>query len=490
MTRRDKDGNSVSAWESTDGIPWDRDLIGLFAKNQIRVFAAMPVLATVFATVSLQWTTPLLAASWLLSALICQFIQFRMCRSYEANPAEHYPSEWVGMLAASEFLIGACWSAPVFLFWADSNQLAQIYLIASIMSVVAVRIIIAANFMPVVLAGTGFMTFNVAICCMLDGGPVSLGLGAMAVVLEIIFIQLAVRLQQTARDMLIFRSQREHLIDELKLERASAEAAMLRAEEANKAKSQFLASMSHELRTPLNAIMGFSEIMGTELFGKIGIDAYKNYANDIHHSGHYLLGLVNDILDLSKIEAGRKEMNEAPLALPTLLEDAIHVVQSAAREKRQVIVRAIDPTLPKLYADGRAVTQMVLNLLGNALKFTPESGRIDLSAKRLSSGELLIAVRDNGPGIPAEELGELKTAFTRGSYARRKAIDGAGLGLSIVKGLAAQHGAAFEICSAPGIGTEVKLLFPASRVLSGPRGEIIAAPEVTSSQRKLIALTG
>jgi two-component system, cell cycle sensor histidine kinase PleC len=483
---------ALSVWEDSSGIPWERDLVALFVKNQIKVIAAMPVLAALCALVSLQWTTPFHALAWFLAAITCQAMQFHLCRRYQAEaPGKSHHSEWIGMFAASEFLIGACWSLPLFVYWDASSDIQHIYLVATSMAVTAVRIMMASNFMPVVIAGTGFITFNVAIRCLMEADPLYTGLGAMAIALEVFFIQLSMRLQETARDMLIFKSQRETLIDELKREREAAEAAQHKAEDASKAKSQFLATMSHELRTPLNAIMGFSEIMSSELFGKHRIDAYKAYSNDIHSSGNYLLALVNDILDLSRIEAGRKDLDEEPFSVAELLEDVAHIMEPRAKEKGLAIVCAPAPGLPKLLADRRAASQILLNLATNAVKFTPSGGRVTLRAALGGGGDIMLSVVDNGPGIPEQELGQIMGAFNRGSHARKKAIDGAGLGLSIVNGLAGLHGAKFELNSVHGAGTEARVTFPAARVLSGPRGEVMAAAGVqTSSQRKLISLTG
>ncbi|MGH6821090.1 MAG: sensor histidine kinase, partial [Methylocella sp.] len=278
---------------------------------------------------------------------------------------------------------------------------------------------------------------------------------------------------------------------DLKRATEKAEDERKKAEDANRAKSAFLATMSHELRTPLNAIMGFSDILKREMFGPLNVEAYRNYADDIHHSGHYLLALINDILDLSRIEAGRQEIQEEPVSVLVAIEEANHLLLMKAEEKSIDVRVEISASLPKLMADRRALNQIAINLLSNAIKFTPSGGSVVIKAARTASGGLSISVRDNGLGIPAHEIEIAMGAFSRGSYAKKKAIDGAGLGLPIVKGLMEVHGGSIGIMSRPGKGTEVLLDFPPGRVLDGPRGEVLSASTIHSeSQRKLIAVTG
>jgi two-component system cell cycle sensor histidine kinase PleC len=249
--------------------------------------------------------------------------------------------------------------------------------------------------------------------------------------------------------------------------------------------------MSHELRTPLNAILGFSEILKRELFGPLNVAAYKSYADDIHHSGNYLLQLINDILDLSRIEAGRRDLAEEPVSVMDSVSEAIHLLEMKAAEKAIELSVDAPAQVPKILADSRAVGQVIINILSNAIKFTPAKGRVTIKLGRTVTGGLTIAVRDTGPGIPSHEIEAALSAFSRGSLATKKAIDGAGLGLPIAKGLMEAHGGSIEINSAPGRGTEVTMGFPPRRVLDGPRGEVMTAPTVSSeSQRRLIALTG
>jgi two-component system cell cycle sensor histidine kinase PleC len=291
--------------------------------------------------------------------------------------------------------------------------------------------------------------------------------------------------------MLIYKQQKDALIQELKAERDRAEVERQKAETANKAKSSFLANMSHELRTPLNAILGFSEVLEREMFGPMANRAYRDYAGDINTSGRYLLGLINDILDLSRIEAGRVEMRDEPTVLMTALQSAQHLLGMKAAEKDTYVDIEVEPSVPKVMCDQRAVNQIAINLLTNAIKFSPPKGRVLMSVKRVASGAVALSVKDNGPGIPAQEVAHALSAFARGSIAAKKAIDGAGLGLPIVKGLMELHGGSVEIISDQGQGTEVICTFPASRVLSGPRNELVASTTIASeTQRKLISLTG
>ncbi|MGH6854792.1 MAG: sensor histidine kinase [Aestuariivirga sp.] len=452
----------------------------------------MPVLAMLLAMTSLTWNPAVAVIGWLIAALGCQAIQWYLCNVYfrkDRTPEEQW--NWIGMLAASELLIGVCWSLPLFIFWDSAGSIQQVYLIASVMAVVAVRLLIVNSFMPVLVAGTGVLTIGVALRCVLQPEPIYMGLAGTIIALEAFFLLVARNLQETARDMLIFKAQKDSLIADLKRATEKAEDERKKAEDANRAKSAFLATMSHELRTPLNAIMGFSDILKREMFGPLNVEAYRNYADDIHHSGHYLLALINDILDLSRIEAGRQEIQEEPVSVLVAIEEANHLLLMKAEEKSIDVRVEISASLPKLMADRRALNQIAINLLSNAIKFTPSGGSVVIKAARTASGGLSISVRDNGLGIPAHEIEIAMGAFSRGSYAKKKAIDGAGLGLPIVKGLMEVHGGSIGIMSRPGKGTEVLLDFPPGRVLDGPRGEVLSASTIHSeSQRKLIAVTG
>ncbi len=239
------------------------------------------------------------------------------------------------------------------------------------------------------------------------------------------------------------------------------ELASTAAGEASRAKSAFLAIMSHELRTPLNTILGFSEIIRDEAFGPGETARYREYAADIAVAGTHLLDLINDILDLSKIEAGRMEIDPGWLDL----SHAINGVTRLVREKAQnnAIGMSIDlaKDVPPLWADARAFKQIVINLLSNALKYTPRGGRITIQARCGPNGGITISVNDNGPGIPPDKLSRLFKPFVQVDNRYNRSSTGTGLGLSLIKGLVEIHGGTVSIASTIGVGTTVSFLLPA-----------------------------
>jgi signal transduction histidine kinase len=241
-------------------------------------------------------------------------------------------------------------------------------------------------------------------------------------------------------------------------------AARRQAEKASSAKSDFLAKVSHEIRTPLNAIIGFSEVMMEERFGPIGNDRYRDYLKDIHASGGHLLSLINDLLDLSKIEAGKLELTFANVALNDVIQQCVAIMQPQANRERIIIRTSLPPALPQVIADARSLRQIVLNLLSNSIKFTGAGGQVIVSTALDDAGEVALRVRDTGIGMSEKDL---LTALEPFRQLATTPPGGTGLGLPLTKALTEANRARFEITSAPKEGTLVEIVFPPSRVLAG-----------------------
>ena len=236
---------------------------------------------------------------------------------------------------------------------------------------------------------------------------------------------------------------------------------------ANRAKSEFLTNMSHELRTPLNAIIGFSEVLRDGLFGPLGSARYEDYAQDIHASGIHLLNIINDILDLAKIEAGKMELYDADIVVTDLIEAVLPIVRERAVAGGLTLTAALPDDLPLLRADPRAVKQILINLLSNAIKFTEDGGMVAVSAA-LDRGMIAISVTDTGIGMAEADMSAALDAFGQVDGSLDRKHEGTGLGLPLVASLAELHGAVLKLDSEPGVGTTATVVFPARRTIAGP----------------------
>jgi two-component system cell cycle sensor histidine kinase PleC len=241
--------------------------------------------------------------------------------------------------------------------------------------------------------------------------------------------------------------------------------ALQAARASAKAKGDFLALMSHELRTPLNAIIGFSEILGAEMLGPLGNARYLEYAHDVHGAGRHLLALINDILDLSKAEAGRFELNEEEVVPSDLVGECVKLMRVRAQEAGLGLSAQLAPGLPNIMVDRLRTKQILINLLSNAVKFTPAGGKVEISASAGAAGEFILVVRDTGIGMAPESIPEALEPFRQISSPFARKVEGTGLGLSLVKSLTECHGGRLEIESALKQGTLVRVILPAERTI-------------------------
>lgn len=440
----------------------------LFADTRINAAFAVPLLVLIVTAISVIWLNPFFLGAWLIVTLCTHLLMVVTCHSYERAPSDQKARiYWRRRFTLGDLLYGCSWA--VFFLLPRSDNAGDGFVIfhfATLLIVVAMNTMQSATLPRCLLASTLPMTLIVTASFLQQIDPIHYTLAAMAIGAQGFFFILGNQLLKNANTMLEYRAEKDHLIAELETANAMSDEARRRAEAANVAKSRFLATMSHELRTPLNAILGFSEIMKDEVLGPMKNDTYKSYSADIHGSGQHLLNLINEILDLSRIEAGRHELQEESLYLEEVVEECGSMMTVRANAKNIVLHHTHEPDMPRVWADERALRQVVLNLISNAVKFTPVGGEVHIKVGRTSDDGQYVSITDTGPGIPEDEIPTVLEAFGQGSHAIKSAEPGTGLGLSIVQALVGMHDGKFVIKSQLGVGTEAIMSLPRARVMN------------------------
>ena len=443
---------------------FEYELLCLFARSEVSTRTTLPLLAVVLA--STLWAPPVQAGAWVAMVLAMKLFMVAACLDFLSRPrGQMRVARWRRRLVWLDLASGAALAGIATLGLGTGDTAGHVFLLASLIALLAIRIFASAGRLGLTAATTAPVTLAVVAHLAAEGDAVHLAMAAMAAGLYVCFLILAREHNAVALAMLECRAEKDALIAESEGERAICDEARRRAEAASAAKSRFLATMSHELRTPLNAILGFSEVMKSELLGPIHNGSYKEYAANIHDSGRHLLQLINEILDLSRIEAGRYELNEEPVRLAGVAEDCLRLLNLRAESKALDVTLVCDRGLEPLWADARAVRQICLNLVSNALKFTPQGGHVTVTLAHTPEGGQMLLVKDTGPGIPQDEIPRVMQAFGQGSLAHQVAEGGTGLGLPIVQSLVGAHGGTFELRSVLRKGTEAIVRLPPSRIL-------------------------
>ena len=445
---------------------FDYELLRQYAQNRLSASLVILLLVATIGFLSSIWTGAVAAGAWTASVLVIHAVMITKCRQFLELPMDETRMHaWRLRFIILDLFYGLAWmfilTHPI-----GVDESSGTFMLFVMLLVVAVSSMLASSLPMAVYAATFPVTAAIALDFLLEGTLRSYILAIMAVTAQGYFAVLAYRLYSTTLATLQARAEKDALIGELEQAKSVSDEARGRAEAANISKSRFLAQMSHELRTPLNAILGFSEVMKSEVFGEHAIPAYKEYSGDIHNSGVHLLGLINEILDLSRIEAGRYELNEESISLSGIVEDCHHLLKIRAANRGITIHEMFEAGLPRLWADERAVRQICLNLLSNAIKFTPQDGEVWLKVGWTASGGQYMSVKDTGSGIAEEEIPIVLASFGQGSNSIKSAEQGAGLGLPIAKCLVDLHGGSFVLKSKLRIGTEVVVTFPPERVVA------------------------
>jgi two-component system, cell cycle sensor histidine kinase PleC len=477
---------------STSGTrpAFDYELLRQYAENRLSASLVILLLVATIGILSSLWTGAMTGGLWTASVLVIHVVMITTCRQFLALPmADVVARKWRLRFIILDLFYGLAWMF-ILIHPVGVDESSGTFMLFVMLLVVAVSSMLASSLPIAAFAATFPVTAATALDFALQGNLRNYILATMAVTAQGYFAVLAYRLFSTTLATLHARAEKDALIGELEQAKAISDEARRRAEAANIAKSRFLAQMSHELRTPLNAILGFSEVMKTEVFGPHAVAAYKDYSNDIHNSGQHLLNLINEILDLSRIEAGRYELTEEPVSLTNVVEDCHHLLTLRAKNRGITIHEVFEPELPRLWADERALRQVCLNFLSNAIKFTPSGGEVWLKVGWTASGGQYMSIKDTGPGIPEEEIPIVLSKFGQGSNAIKSAEQGTGLGLPIAMNLIELHGGTFTLKSKVRIGTELIATFPPERVmaalppLSEPAPPIQPQQEPESNGRK------
>ncbi|HEV2514096.1 MAG TPA: HAMP domain-containing sensor histidine kinase [Devosia sp.] len=446
---------------------FDFELLDEYASSRLGGLLAVPALVLILALFSSLWVTPLAAAGWAALVIVANLAVVWLCRRFKTeDPARFNAGRWTASFIAAELVNGIAWALlALFPLVAEDGVPLLVAMFAITLVGIAANAVSTRTLPGATLMSTLPAAATVTITLLLAGGTLNWALAAVVVGGEMFFVYLAKQLYASELETIEHQAEKDVLINELEEAREMSDEARRHAEQANIAKSQFLATMSHELRTPLNAIIGFSEVLQSELLGPHNVPQYKEYAGDIHSSGQHLLNLINELLDLSRIEAGKYDLNEEAVSLIDIAEDCRRMVEIRAKSKGIELSVSYAHNLPKLWGDERAIRQVVLNLLSNAIKFTPQSGKVHLMVTRSGDGGQLLSVRDNGPGIPESEIETVLSSFGQGSLAQKSAEQGAGLGLPIVQKIMELHQGRFDLFSKLRFGTEVIATFPRARVM-------------------------
>lgn len=436
-------------------------------KNNAPSAFAMPVFALIISIMLLEWVPFTHLAWWVAAVTVVCGAQGALNELYRRSPQREADTpRWIVAYATVIVIFGIVWIAPAFLFWNDCGDLGHLLIGLVMACCIAGSAAIMSPCPPLAAASLIPYAIGLTIPPLFAGTTFYYLLSALGLGFSLFMLHLARQVFVTTRDMLTLREDKNSLIEQLTAAKFESDKARLRAEAASQAKSEFLANMSHELRTPLNAILGFSDIMKGEVFGSLGSTQYLEYSGHIHTSGQHLLGLINDILDLAKIEAGRSSVRSVELNMREAVQKALKFFEIRAIDTRIDFKMDVEKDLPLLLADERGMHQILLNLISNAVKFTPAAGTVTVFARRASNGGMDVGVADTGVGIDPSDVDAVFEAFGQGRHDIAAVEKGTGLGLPIVRGLVEAHGGTIKLDTQLGKGTTFTCWFPRERLTS------------------------
>ncbi len=458
------EARGIEALSQTNGFIRAQQL-RLLCKSSPIVFGA-PITAVVAVFVLWPYIDHALLLGWTAGVGVWAAATLWLSRRFEAaEPGEEAIEPWSRGVILSALCSGMLWGCFSLAFYSDSSIEARGFVLFVAAAMTAGGSIRYGLYLPACRIYLMTCTLPIAAASFWHGGRESLAMGGMILAYDALVMVAARAASRSVASMISLQLRNAALVDDLRGAKDSAEGARETAEEASRVKSRFLANMSHELRTPLNAIIGFSELMQSHLLGAGDVERFREYAADINMSGRHLLDLVNDILDLSKLEAGNVELRESAIDLHGLVWSCAHLMRPQADRKKVKLALELPADLPRLFADALRIKQVVINLLSNAVKFTDAGGSIRLTAEPAASGEMRITVRDSGIGMAPNDIPVAFLPFRQIDNKDSRRYEGSGLGLPLAKSFIEQHGGSLTLESAVGAGTTATILLPRERVL-------------------------
>jgi signal transduction histidine kinase len=474
------------ARESTDESGIQSDFAALLYADPWPIAASIATAVLTCAVLAIG-LAPVLAAGWGVLAAFAHLAHLGLWRAYRLAPSgASEATRWLRLFAFSRLAFGIVWGSLALAIAADVDSAVQVFIYTATVGVLAGSAIAFRAHVPAVYAIVWSASVPIIVASAARAEPIHVAIAALFVAYAVGASRLGRHLHRSLAYALVSRQERERLTAELaaggiQLDAANAELAianerletlnsdLVRAhadtEAASRAKSEFLANMGHELRTPLNAIIGFAEVIELETFGPIG-PRYREYATDIHGSGRHLLQVINDILDLAKVESGKMQLHEVRIDAAVLMQGCVRLIKPRAAKGNIRLLMDFDPHLPVLLADEARLRQIGLNLLSNAVKFTKAGGRVSVSTTVNPEGGIVIAVTDTGIGMTPEEIIVALEPFRQVMTSQSRTNEGTGLGLPLTKTLVELHGGRLDIASVPGRGTTVSVTFPSARSLA------------------------
>ena len=393
---------------------------------------------------------------------------------YRRDPSDG--KAWLNIFTLFQALVGLSWGLMAWLLWVPGNALNHAMIVLPIVAVLWSNSAARTTYWSIYVAGVVPIYSLTLIRLLSSRDPAAVGLSVVFSLASAYMTMVAVGAKRQTECLLRANLANDNLTAELRGARDDALRKRYEAEAANASKTTFLANMSHELRTPLNAILGFSEIISSESFGPVGVPRYRDYANDIHSSGAHLLSIINDILDIAKIESGKMEIIPDYLDVKSTIDSTLRILTPRLRAKGQNLLLRIAEDASTVFVDERAFKQILMNLVGNAVKFTQSGGVITVHGCRTDDGGFELIVEDDGPGIEPSALEHIFTPFNQVDNRYNRQEGGTGLGLSLVRGLAVLHGGKAWIETEVGTGVKAHVYFPAGNLaaISEPDAQLTA----------------